>query len=162
MDLENRQLSALDIDILQTFVEGVRMLGLPKSIGEIYGLLYLSPEPLSMDMITSILNISTGSASQGLRQLRVFKAVHVRYMPGERREYYLAETDLRRLVAGYFKQEVYPHLTETTERLEALRDRLPVEGDTQSQHYRNRFSALTSWHRKSAKWLRRMVTFIDR
>ena len=51
------------------------MLGLPKSIGEIYGLLYVTQEALSLDDLVSRLGISKGSTSQGLKMLRKLGAV---------------------------------------------------------------------------------------
>ena len=61
--------------VIDLFVRGVRVLGLPKSIGEIYGLLYISSAPLPLDAIVAKLGISKGSASQGLRFLRNLGAV---------------------------------------------------------------------------------------
>ena len=51
------------------------ILGMPRSVGEIYGLLYFSEAPLSMDQIANKLEMSLGSASQGLKTLRSLKAV---------------------------------------------------------------------------------------
>ena len=43
--------------------------GLPRSVGEIYGLLYLSRNPMSAPEIGKALSISKGSVSTGTRQL---------------------------------------------------------------------------------------------
>jgi len=56
--------------VVDLFVDGVRVLGLPGSVGEIYGLLFISREPLSLDDLVRRLKISKGSASQGLRALK--------------------------------------------------------------------------------------------
>ena len=161
MQAETEQLSELDAGVIQTFVDGARLLGLPKSVGEIYGLLYLAEEPKSMEQIVNSLQISMGSASQGLKQLRVFKAVHPIYVPGERKEYYRAEAELRKLIAGYLQEEIYPHLEETRDRLEAMESMLPDEDTESAEHYRNRYHALKRWHAKSASWLKRMYQFIN-
>jgi hypothetical protein len=55
----------------------VQIFGVPKSVGQIYGLLYASPEPLSFSDIVVRLGISKGSASQGLRLLRSLGAINV-------------------------------------------------------------------------------------
>ena len=60
-------MSEADRRIVDLFVDGVRVIGLPKSIGEIYGLLFVSRDPLSLDDLVARLGISKGSASQGLR-----------------------------------------------------------------------------------------------
>ena len=75
----------LEIESIDFFVRLMSMLGMPRSVGEIYGLLYFSPVPLPMDQIVSRLGISLGSASQGLKTLRSLKAVRTNYVPGDRR-----------------------------------------------------------------------------
>jgi hypothetical protein len=55
----------------------VQVFGVPKSVGQIYGLLYASPEPLSFSDIVERLEISKGSASQGLQLLRSLGAINV-------------------------------------------------------------------------------------
>ena len=48
-------LHAMSVDF---FVSFVQVFGLPKSIGQIYGLLFVSADPLPMDDIVSQLGIS--------------------------------------------------------------------------------------------------------
>jgi len=59
------------------FAEVVQVFGVPKSVGQIYGLLYASPVPLSFSDIVERLEISKGSASQGLQLLRSLGAIKV-------------------------------------------------------------------------------------
>nr|MCU0750087.1 hypothetical protein [Akkermansiaceae bacterium] len=70
-----QNLDPLQRQVVDVFVDGVRVLGLPRSIGEIYGLLFISPSPLSLDDLVHRLQISKGSASQGLRMLKSLGAV---------------------------------------------------------------------------------------
>ena len=74
---ETTNTSELELEAIDYFVRFMSLLGMPRSVGEIYGLLYFSPDPLSMDVIAAKLGISIGSASQGLRTLRSLKAVKV-------------------------------------------------------------------------------------
>ena len=62
-------LSQLEAEVIEIFVRAAQLIGLPKSYGEIYGLLFLSAEPLSMDQIMRRLSISLGSILE--RQGRV-------------------------------------------------------------------------------------------
>jgi DNA-binding transcriptional ArsR family regulator len=59
------------------FSEVVQVFGVPKSVVQIYGLLYATPDPLSFSDIVERLDISKGSASQGLQFLRSLGAVNV-------------------------------------------------------------------------------------
>jgi DNA-binding transcriptional regulator GbsR (MarR family) len=57
-------LNLLQRQVIEYFVDGVRVLGLPRSLGEIYGLLFISPAPLSLDdlvrMLVAFLTTDTG------------------------------------------------------------------------------------------------------
>ena len=53
--------------------------GINRTMGQIHGLLYISPQPLSMDEIMQRLKISRGNASMSLRALEdwgVIQRVH--------------------------------------------------------------------------------------
>jgi hypothetical protein len=62
---------------VELFADIVSALGIPKSIGQIYGLLYASATPLSFSDIIERLEISKGSVSQGLQLLRSLGAINV-------------------------------------------------------------------------------------
>ena len=63
-------MSALEVEAIDLFISFVRLLGMPKSVGEIYGLLFASAEPLALDALMQRLYMSKGAASQGLKVLR--------------------------------------------------------------------------------------------
>ena len=65
------------IECATFFAEVIQIFGVPKSVGQIYGLLYASPVPLSFSDIVERLGISKGSASQGLQFLRSLGAIKV-------------------------------------------------------------------------------------
>ena len=52
--------------MIDVFVRAASLIGLPRSIGEIYGLLFCTPQALSFDELVERLQISKGSVSQGL------------------------------------------------------------------------------------------------
>jgi hypothetical protein len=60
---------------VEFFADVVQVFGVPRSVGQIYGLLYASPQPLSFTAIAGKLDISRGSTSQGLQALRDLGAV---------------------------------------------------------------------------------------
>ena len=98
------------IESIDFFVRMMSILGLPRSVGEIYGLLYFSKDPTPMDQIAGKLGISIGSASQGLKTLRNLKAIKTAYVPGNRKDHFVAETEFRRLFSNFIKDEILPHL----------------------------------------------------
>src|SRR5262245_33307279 len=68
--------------------------GINRTMGQIHGLLYVSPEPLCAEDIMQRLKISRGNASMNLRALEDWGVVHRVHFTGARREYYRALTDV--------------------------------------------------------------------
>ena len=66
--------------------------GLGRLIGRMFALLYLSPHPLSLEEIADKLDISKAGASTTVRQLEEWQAVRCTPVPGDRRDFYEAET----------------------------------------------------------------------
>jgi HTH-type transcriptional regulator, glycine betaine synthesis regulator len=139
-------LSALEIEVIDLFRNAAVVLGLPRSVGEIYGLLYAAPDPLSMDDVIGKLKISPGSASQGLKLLRSFGAVKAQYVPGERRDHFVVETELRTVLTGYLKEKVYPHLRSGGDRLVRMRELARVSSDGEREIGESRIEKLERWH----------------
>lgn len=135
--------------MIQIFVDGVKVLGLPRSIGEIYGLLFISPEPLSLDDLVERLGISKGSASQGLRSLKGLGAVRETLLEGSRRCHYQADTELKRLVGGFIREQVRPHLESGQSKIGRLTESAGDEGDPDRRaFYRSRVKQLEHWMQK--------------
>ena len=85
------QLSAAQTEIIGLFVELVHSFGAPKSLGAIYGLLFASESPLAFDQVVEKLKMSAGSVSQGLKLLKNIGAIRPIFVPGERRDFYVAD-----------------------------------------------------------------------
>ena len=65
-------------------------LGLSRSHGTIYGLLYLSPRPIGLQEIADRAHISKGSASMGTRKLLAMGLIQKTWMPKARRDFFEA------------------------------------------------------------------------
>jgi len=134
----------LDREIMDWIIKVTHLLGYPKSVGEIYGLLYVSREPLSMSQIRERLKMSLGAASQGLKLLRTVKAIKTVYVPGSRSDFYEAETHFRRLVANFLKEEVHPVLEHSKDRLDVLQKDLKTLSPDLQEHYGNRLRQMNN------------------
>jgi len=143
-------LGEIERRIIDLFVDGVRVLGLPKSIGEIYGMLFLSKHPLSFDDLVDRLGISKGSVSQGLRALRQIGAVSECPNGNGRRTYYQPETQLKRLVGGFIREQVVPHLDSGTTKLAVLNKGLgEIRDDDHREFLGERLERLEHWFKRS-------------
>jgi DNA-binding transcriptional regulator GbsR (MarR family) len=144
-------LRPVERETLEIFVRLAGLLRLPRSVGEIYGLLFLAPRPLVMDEIRDRLALSKGGTSMGLKALRSFGAVRIEYVPGDRREHYQAEIELRKLVAGFMRDQLEPHLRsgqERMDRMSSLLDEVPAE---ERPFLQERIRRLGNWQKRAKR-----------
>jgi DNA-binding transcriptional regulator GbsR (MarR family) len=144
--VETGQLDALQRQVVDFFVDGVKVLGLPRSLGEIYGLLFITPEPLSLDDLVARLGISKGSVSQGLRSLKDLGAIRETLAVNGRRTHYEPAIELKRLVGGFIREQVRPHLESGKTKLAKLQQTAKSEPDpTHRDFLLDRISRLGHW-----------------
>ncbi|MES2438952.1 MAG: transcriptional regulator [Verrucomicrobiota bacterium] len=148
------ELDPLEQQVVAFFVDGVRVLGLPRSIGEIYGLLFISQTALSLDDLVRRLHISKGSASQGLRMLKSLGAVREAGDENERRTYYEPAIELKRLAGGFIREQIRPHLesgkTKITRLAETTRD---IDDPERRKFLNERVERLETWMRSGGRVL---------
>jgi DNA-binding transcriptional regulator GbsR (MarR family) len=148
-------LSPFQRESIDLFVGAFSVLSLPRSLGEIYGLLYSSEEPLAFDDLVTRLDLSKGSVSEGLRLLRSLGAVNLAPVDGSRKDHFTAEISLRRLAGGYLRDRIEPYLSGGESRIEALR-RVRDAGainSSRNDFQERRINQLLSWHRFFGKVL---------
>ena len=147
-------LSSWETAVIDLFLNAAVSVGLPKSVGQIYGLLFCRDEPLAMDEIMELLSVSKGSASQGLRSLRQLGAVKSQFVPCQRKEHFVAEIRLRKLVSGFLREQAEPHLEKGKARLSHLQELVDATEDGNSaERGRKRMNILAGWHRQVGKLL---------
>jgi DNA-binding transcriptional regulator GbsR (MarR family) len=145
--------AAFEREIIEHFVEISRALGQPRSLAEIYGLLFISPLPLAMDDLIERLQISKGSASQGLKFLRDIGAVREVEVTGDRRAHYEAIAELRTLAGRFLRDQLAPRVAGNEKRLAYLADRLHELPEDHREHAESRITMLQSWHKNTRRIL---------
>jgi DNA-binding transcriptional regulator GbsR (MarR family) len=68
--------------------------GISRTMAELHALLYTSAEPLCTDDVIEQLQISRGNASMNLRQLVDWELISRVHKRGDRKEYFVCETDV--------------------------------------------------------------------
>lgn len=150
----DQDLDPLERQVVAFFVDAVRVLGLPRSIGEIYGLLFISETALSLDDLVRRLHISKGSASQGLRMLKSLGAVREAEGGAERRTYYEPAIELKRLVGGFIREQIRPHLESGKSKLQRLSETASAESDPVRRKFQTeRIERLETWMRSGGRVL---------
>ncbi len=94
---------------LESFIESsgkisANMLGMVNKVGgQIYALLFMMRQPLSLDEICDFLKTSKGNVSVNIRLLEEQGMVRKVWVKGSRRDYYEAVRDYpRKLIKGFF------------------------------------------------------------
>ena len=89
--------------------------GINRTVGQIYALLFVSPEPLNADQIVEKLGFSRSNVSMGLKELQAWNLVRLQHLPDDRRDYFATPQDLwaivRSLAEERKKREVDPTLS---------------------------------------------------
>jgi DNA-binding transcriptional regulator GbsR (MarR family) len=153
-------LTELEQEVIDIFVRMAGVLNLPRSVGELYGLLFISPEPLCINDCMKKLNISKGSTSQGLKILRSFGAVNTVYVPGDRRDFFQAETALRKIVTGFVNEEVRPHLENGRDRMARLETLSAGQDPENKDFFAERIAHLKNWQKRAGLLLPFALNFI--
>ena len=114
------------LDMVEACGRLCQILGLPRTTGQIYGLLYMALEPLSLVEIAELLAIKAG-ASNGTRQLASWGAIKSVWVQGDRRDYYQAIGELDDLIRGAHKDFIKPRLNSSGKRLDEMNRGLEEE-----------------------------------
>ena len=146
-------LSPVQIEIVEFCAEAAQQLGFSLSVGQIFGVIYAAPRPLVFADVVGFLGVSNGSASQGLRLLRELGAIKLVAIAGDRREHFVAETELRRLLRRLLEARLHPPLESGARRLKTLRQLVDTTTGADATFLRQRVDSLEAWHRKALLFL---------
>ena len=150
------RLAPVEVEVIQLFVQFSRAIGQPRSIAEIYGLLFVSVDSLTLDDLAERLELSKGSASQGLKYLRELGAVRPVEVANSRRVHYEAVAELRNLIGNFLHQQVLTHLSDSTERLDRIAAHAQTLTGDARKHAVARVKLLQSWEKNG----RRILPFL--
>ncbi len=145
--------SAFERECVKLFTGYLHALGLPNSVGAIYGLLFASAGPLCLTDIVGKLAMSKGSVSQGLAFLRQGGAVKTVALPGCRKEYYEPELGLRRLASGLIRDKIKPLAHESRVAMTQMRQ-YTAEATGEDRAFKlKRIRQLEGWNRQLGRVL---------
>lgn len=100
--------------------------GINRTMAQIHALLLVSAEPLSQDDIMDELNISRGNTNMNIRELINWGLVERVILTGERKEYFVAEKDIWKVMKQIVMERKKRELDPMLKLLDTLEE---VEGD---------------------------------
>ena len=95
--------------------------GFKRNLGRIWAVLYLSPEALSAEDLRHSLSLSSGAVSMSLNELLRWGVVRRVWVQGERRDFYVAEVQLWKMISRVFSER---EKTEIAAAIEAFEEAL--------------------------------------
>ncbi|HEU5285311.1 MAG TPA: MarR family transcriptional regulator [Sphingomicrobium sp.] len=126
--------------------------GVNRSVAQIHGLLYLSDRPLHAEEISETLTLARSNVSTALKELQSYGIVRRTHVAGDRRDHFVAETDLWELLLRISAERKRREVDPTIALLAELKQQIDARSDV-PQHIRERISrmhefisTLTSWY----------------
>jgi DNA-binding transcriptional regulator GbsR (MarR family) len=151
---------AFEAAMVDFFVDAADLLGVPKSVAAIYGIVFASPHALSFADIESRLDISKGSVSQGLKVLREVGAVKEVSAATDKTELFEPDLELRRLVERFIESRLERQLKTGKGKLKALNQATGAYANGQQKVLRLRIEKLQQWQDRAQALLPIAKTFL--
>ncbi len=138
--------------------------GFRRHMGRLWTILYLSPEPLTTAELADTLRLSSSAVSLSLGDLVRWGAVRKTWRPGERKDFYEAETSVWKLLRRVYERrelnlirEANDALGEAQQVLEQVRGRLDHAERRRVDFMRKRLSRLSALSRAGERLVRLLV-----
>lgn len=117
-------------------------------VGQLYALLYFSPETVSLDDMVDRLKISKGNASVNIRALEDWGAVRKVWVKGSRKDYYTAEPDIWKIVVSRLNNGLSRRMGTAMDGMEEIKKDI---GKAKEQLARNRKGDLQFFEKRLKK-----------
>lgn len=130
--------------------------GVTRSVSQVHALLFASERPLTADEIAELLGMARSNVSTSLRELAGWNLIRRVPLLGDRREHFVAETDLwtmiQRIAAGRKQREIDPAASALRECLAEAR----ADGDLSPQ-VRRRLEEMLEFVERAGTWHDQMI-----
>lgn len=140
-------LASHELELSKYFVQMASILGIQRSVAEIYSLLYLTVVPIDFDTIQGRLAMSKGSVSQGLRFLRNHGMILSTKIAGSRREHWQATPSLAASLANLIRNQFLPSLGNAKPLLQEVQQAIQTSGA--SPQLTERIARLQKWNQRA-------------
>lgn len=130
--------------------------GLGKAPGRIYGYLFFSPTYKTLDDLAADLGISKGSACMSVRQLEALGAVEHIWIKGDRKNYYIANDYLGKILRKAFQEIIGRRLESLGELIGDVEKEL--NGDKDAQILQKRVARLKAFQSKTHALMNSPIT----
>lgn len=138
--------------------------GFRRHMGRIWTVLYLSPEPMTTADLSETLSLSSSGVSLSVGELVRWGAVRKTWRPGERKDFYEAETSVWKLLRRVYERRELILIREASDAiaraqagLTAARAELGPEGRRRVDYMSKRLSKLSALSKAGERIVRLLV-----
>jgi len=131
--------------------------GVNRTMSQIHALLLISHKPLSAEDVMGELSISRGNANMNLRALIDWNLVYREIIPGERRDFFVAEKDMYKVAMRILKERRKRELEPVVALLDEFQS---VKGDTKDEdvaEFKKMVGSLSDFTQNADKAVEKLV-----
>lgn len=138
--------------------------GFRRHMGRLWTILYLSPEPMTTAELSETLQLSSSAVSLSLGELVRWGAVRKTWLPGERKDFYQAESSVWKLLRRVYERRELNLIREATDALgdagrflDEARGQLGRADRQRVDYMRKRLSRLSALSKAGERLVRLLV-----
>jgi DNA-binding transcriptional regulator GbsR (MarR family) len=138
--------------------------GFRRHMGRLWTVLYLSPEPMTTAELSETLQLSSSAVSLSLGELVRWGAVRKTWLPGERKDFYRAESNVWKLLRRVYERRELNLVREASDAfldaqrcLDQARDQLGGRDRERIDYMRKRVSRLRALTKTGERLVRLLV-----
>lgn len=120
---DKASLADMKSDAMEALGRITEFWGFSRIMGRLYGMLYLSPDPMTLDEMAEGLGVSKGNISINIRALLRWNMVRQVWVKGDRRDFYGAETDFWKIIKGVLKEREKKEFDQALSTFSVLREK---------------------------------------
>ncbi len=104
MSSEDEELRAAELRVADAIGSLMEFWGFRRAMGRLWTVLYLSDQPVPAAELSERLHMSVGAVSMAVSELQKWGVVRRTWRPGDRRDFYEAETSIWKMVSRVFRE----------------------------------------------------------
>ena len=138
--------------------------GFRRHMGRLWTILYLSPEPMTTAELSETLQLSSSAVSLSLGELVRWGAVRKTWLPGERKDFYRAESNVWKLLRRVYERRELNLVREASDAfvdaqrfLDEARDQLSGSDRKRVDYMRKRVSRLSALMKTAERLVRLLI-----
>ena len=125
--------------------------GVNRSVAQVHALLYLSENPVDAETIVGELGLARSNVSTALKELQGYNLVRRVHVEGDRRDHFVAETDLWEMLMRIAIERKRREIDPTIQLLGELSEKLQRDGNAPA-HIRQRVTRLHEFMSTLSGW----------